>query len=55
MDVSRALMAYDEVLADAIRAGRVPNTADRLHAMMAAIAAYEADKATTKAAEVRNG
>lgn len=49
--MTRALMAYDEVLDDAKRAGRQPNTADRIHAMRAAIAAYEADKVLVSARE----
>lgn len=44
-------MAYDEVMGDAMRAGRAPNTADKIHALRAAIQAYEADKAVTKAME----
>lgn len=44
IDVTSSLMAYDEVLAAARSEGREPNTADRMLAMRAAIAAYEADK-----------
>lgn len=56
MDVTRPLEAFDEVLDDARRAGRIPNTADRLHAMRAALTAYEADKAIEKIKdEVRHG
>lgn len=56
MDVTRPLEAYDEVLDDARRADRIPNTADRMHAMRAALAAYEADKAIQKIKdEVKNG
>lgn len=51
MDLTRALLAYDEVMGDAMRAGRAPNTADKIHALRAAIQAYEADKAVTKAME----
>lgn len=45
MDLIRPLMAYDEVMDIARLAGREPSTADKIHALRAAIAAYEADKA----------
>lgn len=53
MDVTSSLLAYDEVLDQARREGREPNTADKMRAMQAAIAAYEEDK--KKEGEPDNG